>query len=158
MERRKRSNPGKEFEQDIKASFPPDCFVERYKDDTAGFHGVCNPADFRVYRYPLTFLIECKSHKGKSLPLAKIRMNQLKEMLKAVVHKGVYGGYIINYRELGETYYLRAQNVKDFMEMSNRKSIPVDFCRQCAIRIPQELKRTRYKYDIESWLRGYEGL
>ena len=154
----KKPNAGKDFEQDIKASFSPDCFVERYKDDTVGFHGVCNPADFRVYKYPLTFLIECKSHKGKSLPLAKIREGQLKAMLKAVAHPGVYGGYIINFRDLEETYYLSAQNVKDFMELGKRKSIPVDFCRQCAIRIPQELKRTRYRYDVESWLRGYEGL
>ena len=154
----KKPNAGKDFEQDIKASFSPECFVERYKDDTAGFHGVCNPADFRVYRYPLTFLIECKSHKGKSLPLAKIREGQLKAMLKAVAHPGVYGGYIINFRDLEETYYLSAQNVKDFMELGKRKSIPVDFCRQCAIRIPQELKRTRYRYDLESWLRGYKGL
>ena len=64
------TNLGKVFEAEIKASIPSGFYVERYKDDTSGFHGVSNPADFRLYRYPFTFLLELKTHKGKSIPLA----------------------------------------------------------------------------------------
>ena len=108
-----------------------------------------------MYRYPLTFLIECKSHKGRSLPLAKIRENQLKAMLKVVDYKGVFGGYFINYRDYGLTYYLSADFVRHFIELGERKSIPMDYCNEYGVLIPQELKRVRYKYDIESWLRRY---
>ena len=97
---------GKIFEEDIKKSFPEEFFIERYKDDTAGFKGVANPADYRLYKYPLTFLLELKTHKGKSIPLAKIRNSQLKGMRKASPHKGVYCGFLINYRDIEETYYI----------------------------------------------------
>ena len=74
---------GKIFEAEIRASFPSDFYIERYKDDTAGFYGVSNPADYRLYKYPLTFLLELKTHKGKSIPLAKIRDNQVKGLYRA---------------------------------------------------------------------------
>lgn len=68
---------GKVFEEEIKKSFPQDFYIERYKDDTAGFYGVSNPADYRLYKYPYTFLLELKTHKGKSLPIDKIRPNRI---------------------------------------------------------------------------------
>lgn len=157
---------GKQFEQEIKASIPPEFFVERYKDDTAGFRGVANPADFRLYKYPLTFLVELKSHKGKSIPLSKIRNSQLTGMRKAHYHYGVYCGFLLNYRDLEETYYIafnnlviKYYNITDKGEYEpkpdGRKSIPVEWCREVGIRIPQTKKRVRYSYDLESWLGRY---
>ena len=150
-----KTNYGKIFEQEIKASFPPDFFIERYKDDTAGFYGVSNPADYRLYKYPYTFLLELKTHKGKSLPLSKIRSNQLKGMAEAVTHKGVFGGFIINFRELEETYYISVNDLLLFIETVDRKSIPVEWCRENVVRIEQKKKRVRYSYDLSKWLEAY---
>lgn len=69
----RKKNMGKVFEKEFKESVPADCFLERYKDDTSGFYGVSNPADFRLYKFPVLILLELKTHKGKSLPLVKIR-------------------------------------------------------------------------------------
>lgn len=146
---------GKVFEQDIKSSIPEDFYTERYKDDTAGFYGVSNPADFRLYKYPYTFLIECKSHKGKSLPLAKIRDNQIKGMYEAVQYKGIYAGFLINFREMEETYYITVQQVVDFINSAERKSIPVEWCRENGVRIEQQKKRVRYSYNLREWLGSY---
>lgn len=146
---------GKIFEEDIKASFPLDFYVERYKDDTARFKGVANPADFRLYKYPYTFLLELKSHKGKSIPLDKIRDSQIKGMAKAVEYRGVYGGFILNYRDLEETYYIPVMELVWFILSKQRKSIPVDWCREKGVRIAQKKKKVRYTYDIKSWLEGY---
>ena len=88
----RKKNMGKVFEKEFKDSVPADCFLERYKDDTSGFYGVSNPADFRLYKFPVLILLELKTHKGKSLPLAKIRPAQLSGMLKAVNYLGVCGG------------------------------------------------------------------
>ena len=148
-------NIGKRFEQEIKASFPEDFFVERYKDDTAGFKGVANPADYRLYKYPYTFLIELKTHKGKSIPIAKIRPNQIQGMLRAVQYKGVLGGFIINFRDLEETYYVPVQRVNDFILSTDRKSIPVYWCRLYGARIEQRKKRVRYSYDIAKLLEEF---
>ena len=147
---------GKQFEDEIRACIPVDWYVERYKDDTAGFKGVANPADFRIYKYPYLVLLELKTHKGKSIPLDNIRDNQIKGMKKAVKHNGVYGGFIINYRDLGETYYVSVELVANFKDQADRKSIPVEWCREWGTKIDQELIRTRYRYNLKDWLRGYE--
>ena len=157
---------GKIFEEDIKKSFPEEFFIERYKDDTAGFKGVANPADYRLYKYPLTFLLELKTHKGKSIPLAKIRNSQLKGMRKASPHKGVDCGFLINYRDIEETYYITFEDlVTEYFILNGsgdyepkpdkRKSIPVEWCRENGVRIEQQKKRVRYSYNLSSWLGGY---
>lgn len=146
---------GKIFEDEIKASFPPEFYVERYKDDTAGFYGVSNPADYRLYKYPYTFLLELKTHKGKSLPIDKIRPNQIQGMARAVLYKGLYGGFIINFRDLEETYYITVQDMIRYINSTERKSIPVEWCRENGVRIEQEKKRVRYSYNLRSWLGGY---
>ena len=154
---------GKIFEGEIKDSIPKEYFVERYKDDTAGFYGVSNPADFRLYKFPFTFLWELKSHKGKSIPLDKIRSSQLKGMRKASPYKGVYCGFILNYRDLEETYYIAFEDLVDEYYTLNdegkyvpkpngRKSIPVEWCRENGDRIQQTKKKVRYSYDLRSWL------
>lgn len=163
---RKKPDEGKRFEQDIKASIPPEFFIERYKDDTAGFKGVANPADFRLYKYPFTFLWELKTHKGKSIPLAKIRNSQLKEMRKAYPHYGVFCGFLLNYRDLEETYYITFNDLVTNYYILNgegdyepkpdgRKSIPVEWCRENGVRITQTKKIVRYSYDLRSWLERY---
>ena len=154
MGKKKKINEGKKFEQDVRNSIPPDCYVERYKDDTAGFYGVHNPADYRVYKYPYTYLIECKSIKGKSLPFAKIRDKQLEAMLKAVRFPGVYCGFIINFRELEETYWIPAVFVDQYIKNEKRKSIPVDFCKRYGVLVPQRKKRVRYQYDLSVIILG----
>lgn len=157
---------GKVFEEEIKNCIPIDFYVERYKDDTAGFYGVSNPADFRVYKFPLTFLWELKSHKGKSIPLAKIRNSQLKGMRKASLYKGVYCGFLLNFRDIEETYYISFVDLVTSFYVLNadgeyepksggRKSIPVKWCRENGVRIAQTKKRVRYSYDLRSWLRRY---
>lgn len=146
---------GKIFEEEIKDSFPATVYVERYKDDTSRFKGVDNPADFRAYIYPYTLLIECKSHKGKSFPLSKIRKNQIEGLKKAVQYPGIIGGFFINFRELEETYYIPVGSVDKFITAGHRKSIPVSWCRAYGQRIEQTKKRVRYSYDLNKWLGGY---
>lgn len=154
-ERNKSVSVGKIFEQEIKASFPTEFYIERYKDDTAGFKGVTNPADYRLYLYPLTFLLELKSHKGKSLPLAKIRDNQIKGMYIASQHKGIYAGFLINFRDLEETYYITVADMLAFINEKTRKSVPVEWCREFGTRIIQTKKRVRYSYDLRSFFKPY---
>lgn len=150
-----KKNMGKVFEREFKDSVPPECYLERYKDDTSGFYGVSNPADFRLYIYPSLILLELKSHKGKSLPLEKIRDNQLKGMLRAVEHYGVYGGFLVNFRDLEETYFLSVELVEKFVLTGERKSIPVNYFRENGLLIPQKKKRVLYSYDLKEWLGRY---
>lgn len=151
------NNIGKVFEQEFKDSISPDYYLYRLKDDTSGFYGVSNPCDYILFRSPNLFLVELKTHKGKSIPLAKIRENQIQGMSKAVQYDGVYGGFLINFRDLEETYYVSVQEVINFIQTEKRKSIPVGWCRDHGIQIPQVKKRVRYRYDLENWLSRYYG-
>ena len=78
-------------------------------------------------------------------------------MEKATHYEGVYGGFLINFRELEETYYITVQDVIQFTQTEERKSIPVEWCRDHGVNIEQKKKRVRYSYDLESWLRRYYG-
>ncbi len=153
MQRKK--NEGKRFEEDFRNSIPPDIFYLRLKDDTAGFKGVNNPCDFILFKTPLLFLLELKSTKDLSLPFSKIRDNQIDKMGLAVTKKNVYGGFIVNFRQVEETYYLSHSLVDEYMKTANRKSIPIKWCREFGTLIPQQKKRVRYNYDISTWLGGY---
>lgn len=110
-----------------------------------------------LFRSPYLFLVELKTHKGKSIPIAKIRPNQIQGMEKATQYEGVYGGFLINFRELEETYYITVQDVIQFTQTEERKSIPVEWCRDHGVKIGQKKKRVRYSYDLESWLSRYFG-
>lgn len=151
------NNIGKTFEQEFKECVPPDYYLYRLKDDTSGFYGVFNPCDYILFRSPYLFLVELKTHKGKSIPIAKIRPNQIQGMEKATQYEGVYGGFLINFRELEETYYITVQDVIQFTQTEERKSIPVEWCRDHGVKIGQKKKRVRYSYDLESWLSRYFG-
>ena len=96
---------GKIFEEEIKKSFPEDFYIERYKDDTAGFYGVSNPADYRLH----------------------------------------------------QNYYITVQDMIRYINSTERKSIPVEWCRENGVRIEQTKKRVRYSYDLRSWLERYFG-
>jgi recombination protein U len=120
------------------------------------FAGICNPCDFIIYRHPFLFLWELKSHKGKSIPLSAIREQQLKKLTE-IDKEGVSAGFILNFRDLGETYWVEATKVKGILEKGERKSISVEWCRTEGVRIEQTLKRSRYYYDISRLLKELEG-
>jgi len=111
------------------------------------FAGICNPCDFLLYKYPFLYLWELKSHKGKSIPLSSIREQQLKKLTE-IDKEGVSAGFIFNFRDFGETYWVEAMKVLVLRGKEERKSISVEWCRIEGIRIEQSLKRSRYYYDI----------
>ena len=80
-------------------------------------------------------------------------------MRKASPYYGVYCGFLINYRDLEETYYITFNalvteyyilNDEEEYEVkpNGRKSIPVEWCRENGVRISQQKKRVRYTYDL----------
>lgn len=151
----KKQNNGKVFEAEFKESVPPDYYYYRLKDMPKEYRGADNPCDYFLYKEPYLFMVELKSHKGKSLPLVKIRDSQLRGMYSAHFRPGVYAGFLINYRDLEETYWVSVAEVKRFIDRGSRKSIPVEWCREYGVLIPQIKKRVRYRYELAEWLGRY---
>ena len=147
-------NEGKRFEEDLIKSVPNNWFKYRLNDSASSWQGgekarftPSNICDFIVYNGNL-WLLELKSHKGKSLPLSCIREKQLQGLVDAN-KRGVLAGFIINFRDVQETYFIMAESIKQFIETEERKSIPISYLRFCGELIPQTKKKVRYNYDLK---------
>jgi recombination protein U len=151
---------GKQFELDFKASVPSYVWFYRFKDGTANFNGQKNEnvrfqakniCDCELY-YKHLFLLELKSTKEKRIPLSMIRDNQIKELTEAGHFEGILPGFVVNFRSEEETYFLDIWAFNDFVEQETRKSIPLQYFRDNCLKIEQERKRVRYKYNLNTLL------
>jgi recombination protein U len=144
---------GKKFEDDFKNSVPEEFFIFRINDnqgynETNERFTLNNPFDFIFFNGIKLYCLELKSTLGKSLSFHRIRPHQEKGLMKQVYKKDVIPGIIINYRELELTVYIHIENYLEYKAGSSRKSLPVEDAKKIGVVISQELKRTRYKYDL----------
>lgn len=152
-------NQGKIFEQDFKDSVPEDVFYYRLNDGTANYSRTENVrfqnpnlCDCIIFHKGHLFLLELKSVAKNSMPLTNIRDNQLAGLSMASAQDGVVAGFIVNYRHVAETYFLSANTVYEFINIEDRKSIPLSYAQSHGIKIEQKIKKVHYKYDVESFL------
>lgn len=144
---------GHKFEDDFRKSVPPSVYIKKLK--LGGFHykGGGNEADFLLYNYPKLYFLELKSHKGKSFPIDAIRKNQIDGLvINQHSIKGCVCGFLFNFRDYEETYFISIDDLTAYLEETDKKSIPLEFCRVYGIRIEQYKKRVRYRYDLSSIL------
>ena len=148
-------NAGKIFEQDFINSMPGSASCLRFND--AGGWGQSTKTrfttksicDFVVYYNRTLYLLELKSHKGKSLPLSCIKDHQIKGLATHMIKPHVHAGLIINFRDLNETYFLNIQHVVDLINTTTIKSISIALCRQKGVLIRQRIKKVRYTYSVD---------
>ena len=145
-------NVGKIFEEDFIKSVPTNIFNFRFRDlphfltKNNKYMINNNPCDFLIYNRYL-YTLELKSCAGASYPISNTRENQVEGLLKFSKMLGVISGFIINMRKYNETYFL---HIDDYIHLTKiKKSINIKELRIYGIRINQELKRTRYKYNLE---------
>lgn len=148
---------GKLFEEDFIKSVPDNLFHFRFRDlpysliKNAKYDINNNPADFLIFCNYL-FVLELKSTNNSSYPFENTRENQVKGLEKYSHKDKTICGFVINMRKYTETYFI---TIKDYLYLQNesgRKSISLEDLRLFGIRIKQELKRTRYRYDIKTFL------
>lgn len=161
-------NPGKRFEQDLISSVPDNIFKHRIKDMGGKYFRVKNICDFLLYKYPILYLLELKTSKGKSIPFSNLAEHQIEGLTKAKELKGIVAGFVINMRDIEETYFIDARIIKEYIDKNikqyektggkkGRKSIPIKWLRKNGLLIPQEIKITRYTYDITPLIELGEG-
>jgi len=158
------NSPGKDFEKDFKDSIPERCDVTRLKD-AGGWSNATNmrftspnPCDIIIYsgRSGAMRKLELKSFHGKSMPYGNIKQKKEKRIkfvsdLVESQRKGVSAGFVLNFRDLNETYLVSALDLKNYMEAADRQSFPLDAARKWGRLIKQTLKIKHYRYDLE-WL------
>ena len=152
-------NAGKLFEQDIKTSVPDTCWIYRLRDNAGSFAGGGNTrfASSNICDYILfdditrtLYLVECKSTKGTSIPLAMLRDNQIKGLQEASKHN-LIAGLLVNFRNINnDTFFITIDKFVDMINSLNKKSFNVkDLETIGAIRVESTKKRTRHTYNIE---------
>ncbi len=159
-------NSGKMFEQDFKQSSEKVMAIIRLYDQAASFGGGSktrfsprNICDFISYRYPFIYLLELKSHKGKSIPFVNIVTKdsdkRLGKMVELSQRLGIRAYIIFNWRDVGnDTFAVPANLIEKYIKTAPRKSIPHEYTKDFGIKIGSKLKRVRYSYDVLDLMRG----
>lgn len=117
-------NRGKQFEEKFKQDFSsiPNSSVDRLYDVTTGYKNIKQVCDFIAYLYPTIFYIECKSHKGASLPLSNI--TQYDNLKKKVGIKGVRSGVILWLYEKDKVLYIPTRTITQ-LKQDGEKSVGI---------------------------------
>ena len=152
-------NTGKKFEEDIKKSIDDTAFLYRLRDSGGSWQGgnksrftPSNICDFIYFKSPKMYLLELKSHKGKSIPYTALKQldkltdvnNRKLENLKAL--------FILNFADLEETYAIEAESIASIKDSKDRKSLSIEDVREYGYKIKQEKKVKRFKYYVEEVL------
>ena len=155
-------NSGKKFEANFKASVPDNVFYYRFRDGTSSWSKqegtrfqAKNICDCMLFNGNYLYLLELKSHKNKSLPLSAIRENQIKSLIEADEYKNVIAGFVVNFADVEETYFMNIALAEQWYNNGERKSIPIKAFRDTCILIDSIKLKTNYRYDIRKFLNDY---
>lgn len=79
-----------------------------------------------------------ESRSKTSFPLSNVHPHQIKHLENIVKHGGI-AFLIVRFTLLNETYYLKAEDLLDFLDNNSRKSIPISFFKEKATLIPVKI-------------------
>lgn len=120
------ANLGKGFENQFKSNWAksfPDGSIIRLQDQVSGYKETSrNICDFICYNYPKLYLIECKTHKGASLPLNNI--TQYDRLVTYVGKQGIRVGVILWLYEKDKVFYIPISTITKLKE-DGEKSVGI---------------------------------
>lgn len=136
------TNYGKKFEEKFKGDFLKldGSSLDRLYDVMNGYKSIKQVSDFIGYVYPNIFYIECKSHKGASLPMSNI--TQYDNLKKKVGIPGVRSGVVLWLYEKDKVFYIPTKTLVKMKEEDGEKSVGLRHIgKYRMIEIPSEKKR-----------------
>lgn len=165
-------NQGKIFENAIKASVPDGVFIYRLPDAAQSFAKSSNlrfsrknPCDYFIYdahKTRILFALELKTVKGKSISFERnkeeqktIHYHQITGLTEWNKFENIVCGFLIEFRAIETTIFLDISDFNRLLEETEKKSFTIadlDNMGLPYLVIPQELKRTRYSYDLSPLL------
>jgi hypothetical protein len=113
-------NYGKEFEQKFKEDFLKleDSTIDRLYDTMNGYKSIKQVSDFIGYVFPYIYYIECKSHRGASIPMQNI--TQYDKLKEKIGRKGVRAGVILWLIDKDKVMYIPMATVKQLKEQGEK--------------------------------------
>lgn len=156
---RKSNNLGKKFEDAVRKSFElvPDVSIDRLRDAPKKLKGVDNPSDFIVYKKPHEIYLECKSHRGNTLPFSCIRQEQLDGMSEKALKPGVIAGFIIWFIDHDLTVWVSIDVIKTLMWFDYKSLNIKDLSKIPHLVVPGKKKRVYFEYEMKQFLEDLYG-
>lgn len=173
-----KKNVGKRFEEDFKNSVPSDCFIHRLKDSAQSYSNSSdtlfswdNPFDYFLFdcRARTLYCLELKSTKSTSISYQQckednskrmIKWHQIQSLIDASKYDNIVSGLVLNFRNESNndqrTYFFEINDFIKTKKSNDKHSInEIDILMNGGKKIHGNIKRTRYHWDIESFLRDY---
>ena len=148
---------GKRFEENFKKSVPKDIFYYRLRDGSSAWGGnekvrfqIKNICDSIMYDGDYLYTLELKSTKGKSFSFSNIKEHQIPDLLWCGSFVNVISGFVIDFSDLDECFFIEINDFKQFYDTTNRKSLSLDFCRSNGTKIGVKKMKINKRYDINS--------
>lgn len=157
-------NKGYVLQDNIKKSCEKqDILFYRFKDSPFSFANsdktkftTNNICDCMMFLANKLLFVELKSTKGKSFSFTEHSLRQLNDINKIIHNKqglrrfGVYGCFIIEFRELEETYFIQVQDILKYLNENNTKTINIQkyIKNNKFIKVEQKLLRKNYTFDF----------
>lgn len=152
------SNIGKNFEERFKLDWQdsfPNGTIDRLYDSMSGYLSISTVSDFICYNYPNIYYIECKAHKGASLPFTNI--TQYVKISMKVGIKGVRAGIVLWLYEKDRVFYIPVSTIQQ-MKKDGEKSVGIrSLSKYDIIEIPSKKLKTYMKSDYSILSKLEEG-
>lgn len=150
-------NYGKKFEERFKQDWINSTggIVIRLYDNTSGYLSISNISDYICYKYPNIFFIECKSHRGASIPFENI--SQYQKLITLSNTLGVRCGIVLWLYEKDIVLYIPVSVIKQLKDIGEKSVGIRHLDKYDIIKIPSEKLRVFMKSDYSVLLSLKEG-
>jgi recombination protein U len=153
---------GKQFEERFRTDWLktfPQSVIIRLPDQMSGYKTTSrNICDFICFNDGILYLIECKSHKGNTLPFSCIREEQIKGMSQKALLKGVTAGLIIWYIDHDLTVWVPIDVVLTLINFGHKSINIKDLDKLPHLVICGKKKRVYFDYDMEKFFNDLYGV
>ena len=150
-------NYGKKFEERFKQDWINSTggIVIRLYDNTSGYLSISNISDYICYKYPNIFFIECKSHRGASIPFENI--SQYKKLITLSNTLGVRCGVVLWLYEKDRVLYIPATTIRSLIDKGEKSVGLRHLEEERIIEIPSKKLRVFMESDYSVLLSLQEG-
>ena len=138
-------NKGKLFEKHFKSDWEkafPGTFIYRLQDSMGGYRGISNICDFICYQNNKLYLIECKKHKGNTLPWSAF--SQAERLIPYKDYTNVYPGVVVWFEDHNKVIWINIEEIER-MKLDGKKSVNIKMLEEESyniLEIPSVMQRT----------------
>lgn len=114
---------GKQFEERFKKDWGnsfPNSFIIRLPDQMSGYKNSNNICDFLCFNNRTLWLMECKAHKGASIPLGNITQYELLELNSH--YENIVAGVVLFLYEKDKVFFIPVSTITK-LKQDGKKSV-----------------------------------